>query len=43
MQDSLAPQPEIKPVSPAMEAQSLIHWTAREVSPLKIFFMKNFK
>ena len=27
----LDPQPGIKPVAPAVEAQSLNHWTAREV------------
>ena len=27
----LGPQPEIKPVPPALEVQSLTHWTARQV------------
>ena len=31
------PQPEIKPVPPALGAQSLNHWTAREV-PILVFF-----
>ena len=30
----LAPWPEIKPIPPALEAQSLNHWTAREVPNL---------
>ena len=29
--DNLAPQPGIKPTPPALEAQSLNHWTTREV------------
>ena len=29
--ENLVPQPEIEPVLPAVEAQSLNHWTAREV------------
>ena len=29
----LVPQPEIEPVPPAVEAQSLNPWTAREVPP----------
>ena len=33
----LVPQPEIKPVPPALGAQSLNHWTAREV-PILVFF-----
>ena len=32
----LAPQPGIKPVPPAVEAQSPNHWTAREV-PIRLF------
>ena len=28
---SLVPQPGIEPVLPALEAQNLNHWTAREV------------
>ena len=27
----LVPQPSIEPTAPALEAQSLSHWTAREV------------
>ena len=34
----LVPQSEIKPTSPATEAQSLNHWTAREV-PWLIYFI----
>ena len=33
----LVPQPGIKPTPPALEAQSLNHWTAREV--LEILFL----
>ena len=33
----LVPQPGIEPVPPAVEAQSLNHWTAREVQ-VNIFF-----
>ena len=33
----LAPGPGIKPVPPALEVQSLNHWTSREV-PSSIFF-----
>ena len=33
----LVPQPGIKPMSPAMEAQSLNHWTTREVPHLLFF------
>ena len=36
----LVPQPGIKPVSPALGAQSLNHWTAREV-PVMAKFKKN--
>ena len=33
----LAPQPEIKPASPALEAWSLNHWATRKVPwPFKI-------
>ena len=32
----LVPQPGIKPVPLAMEAQSLNHWTTREVPEIKI-------
>ena len=35
----LVPGPEIKPMSPAVEARSLSHWTAREVPP--IFFQSS--
>ena len=38
----LVPQPGIKPVPPALEAQSLNHWTAREV-PGCDYFWKNVK
>ena len=31
----LVPRPGIEPVPPALETQSLNHWTAREVSTLK--------
>ena len=30
----LVPQPRIKPMSPASEAQSLNHWFTREVAPV---------
>ena len=33
----LAPQPEIKPMPPAVEAQSLNHWTIREVPQNGVF------
>ena len=33
----LVPQPDIKPVPPAMEVQSINHWNTREV-PTYIFF-----
>ena len=29
----LVPQPGVGPVTPALEAQSLNHWTTREVPP----------
>ena len=29
----LTPQPEIEPAPPAVEAQSLNHWTTRDVPP----------
>ena len=32
----LVPQPRLKPMSPAVEAQILNHWTAREVPTLFI-------
>ena len=35
----LVPRPGIKPVPPALEAQSLNHWTAREV--LSVVFLKD--
>ena len=39
----LVPRPGIKPMSPALEAQSLNHWTTREVpvnpSSLSVFYM----
>ena len=38
----LVPQPGIEPTPPAVEAQSLTHWTAREV-PKKIFFKEMTK
>ena len=37
----LVPQPGIEPVPPALEAQSLNHWTAREV-PI-VSFSLDFK
>ena len=33
----LVPQPEIEPVPPVAEAQSLNHWTAREVPTQSLF------
>ena len=36
----LLPQPGVEPVPPAVEAQSLNHWTAREVQKLYIFLIK---
>ena len=33
----LSSQPEMEPVLPAVEAQSLNHWTAREVPTQKCF------
>ena len=33
----LVPQPGIKPVPPALEAQSSNHWTAREFPPFEPF------
>ena len=35
----LVPQPGIKPASPALEEQSLNHWTSREV-PCGSIFLK---
>ena len=35
----LIPRPEIEPVSPAVEAQNLNHWTTREV--LLMLYFKN--
>ena len=37
----LVPWPGIKPVPPAMEAQSLNHWTTREVPQISPFHRKN--
>ena len=34
----LVPQPGIKPVPPALEAQGLNHWPTREV-PANVFFV----
>ena len=39
----LVPRPEIKPVPPAVEAQSLNHWTTREVLPFVNFDTQLFK
>ena len=36
----LVPQPGIEPAPPAVEAQSLNHWTAREV-PIHFFLLCN--
>ena len=33
----LVPQPGIKPVTPAVEAQILNHWTTREISQMSFF------
>ena len=33
----LVPQPGIEPLSPAVEAQSLNHWTAKEVPRFYLF------
>ena len=35
----LIPPPGIEPVPPALEAQSLNHWTAREVPDYLIFIL----
>ena len=35
----LVPQPGIKPMPPALEAQSLNHWTTREVLLFLIFLV----
>ena len=35
----LVPQPEVEPVPPAVEAQSLNHWTAREVLVMGILIV----
>ena len=37
----LVPWPAIKPVSPAVVAQSPNHWTVREVPPVG-FFLKDY-
>ena len=39
-QKILVPQPGIKPAFTALEAQSLNHWTTREV-PLEVILMAN--
>ena len=38
----LVPQPGIEPVPPAVEVQSLNHWTTREVPHYCFFFFFNF-
>ena len=35
----LVPQPEMEPVPPALETQSLNHWVAREVPPSFLFWI----
>ena len=35
----LVPQPGIKPVTPAVEAQILNHWTTREISQMSFFII----
>ena len=37
----LVPRPGMEPALPALEAQSLNHWTAREVPVLLFFFFLN--
>ena len=39
----LAPQPGIEPAFPALEAWSLNHWTAREVSPYIVILDHSLK
>ena len=39
----LVPQPGIEPMLPPLRAQSLNHWTTREVQNLKKNFLINFK
>ena len=36
----LVPRPRIEPVPPAAEAQSLYHWTAREVPVSHLFLIE---
>ena len=36
----LVPQPGVEPAPPAVEAQSLNHWTTREVPPQGVFVDK---